>query len=201
MKRSTITFNDLKDSLDQVVNELNMAAHIDDVYWQIIAIIQTNPELNGGGVFQEWLVYTYVDSIIIRLRRLTDKGKKTISLWRLLEDWKRSIANIKPKLATRAELNAKQKELTDAIVRVETYANTHIAHRAKNPPIPELKYEEVRMALVSVFKVFKWSWGKINSSMYVGPVPAIQDNWLAVFRIPWLKDWSIPTYKHLHSLL
>jgi len=193
----TVTIEGLKETLDQVVQELTFAAHIDDVYWQVNAIIQANPEINKPNAFLDWLVFSYVDSITVRLRRLADKGKKTISLWRLLENMK----NIKPEVATKTNIKAKQQELTHALVRVETYANSLIAHRAKRPQIAELTYEEVRKALGSAFKVFNWCAQLLTNSIWLTAVPTITENWLAIFKVPWLKDRALPTYIHLDTLL
>ncbi len=201
MARSNITIEGLKNIRDQVVFDLTNAAHIDNVFWQIQAIFENNPEINTGGIFQEWLVDTYVDSITVRLRRLADKGKKKISLWRLLEDWKRDIENIRPKSATKAEITAKQQELTNALNRVESYANSNIAHRAQKPQVTELTYLEVRKALISTFKIFNWCSYLLTKSVWATPVPLLEESWLAIFKVPWLKDSAPPPYKHLDKLL
>jgi hypothetical protein len=193
----TVTIEGLKKTLDQVVQELTFAAHIDDVYWQVNAIIQANPEINRPNVFLDWLVFTYVDSIIVRLRRLAGRGKNTVSLWRLLENMKA----VKPQLATMAEIKAKQQELTHALNRIEIYANSLITHLAKTPIITELTYEEVRKALVSVFRIFNWCAQLITNSTWMTPVLAIQENWLAIFKAPWLRDFAPPPYVHLDSLV
>ena len=201
MVQSSITIEYLKGIRDQVVFELTNAAHIDDVFWQLQAIFDKNPEINTGDIFQIWLVDTYVDSITIRLRRLAQKNRNSISLWRLLEDWKRGIENISPKSATKDEITAKQQELENALNRVESYANSHIAHRAKNPQVTELPYSEVRKSLISAFKIFNWCSYLLTNSAWATAVPLLEESWLAIFKVPWLKDLPPPPYKHLDQLL
>ena len=47
-----------------------------------------NPELNFDNIFYNWITNTYADSMAIGVRRLIDRTKGTISLWRLLNDMK-----------------------------------------------------------------------------------------------------------------
>ncbi len=201
MVKSNITIEYLKEIRDQVVFELTNAAHIDDVFWQLQAIFEKNTKINKGDIFQKWLVDTYVDSITVRLRRLADKDRKSISLWRLLEDWKRGIENISPKSATKDEITAKQQKLENTLNRVESYANSHIAHRAKNPQVTELPYSEVRKALISVFKIFNWCSYSLTNSVWATAVPLLEESWLAIFKVPWLKGSAPPLYTHLDKLL
>lgn len=69
-------------------NQLVHMAHVDNVFWQIHAIIRANPALASGGTFQDWIAGCYVDSVTSGLRRLSDERKGVISLWRVLEAMK-----------------------------------------------------------------------------------------------------------------
>ncbi len=161
---------ELKLMLDRLAGELVAAAHVDDVFWQIQAIIDSNAEINEADVFQDWIAITYVDSIAIRLRRLVDPRKDSISLHRLLELMKPTaehfsrerfvgkwpdrakdighkrfdtIAGVGAHHLTVNAFTGKQETLRSAMQRVRHYANKTVAHTATVPPTRAITQEDV----------------------------------------------------------
>src|SRR5712692_9110811 len=78
----------LRAELKTVGEEFTALAHLDDVFWQVQAILAGVGDVKDGNVFQTWIVQRYSDSVAIRLRRLGDRRSDSISLWRFLEDMK-----------------------------------------------------------------------------------------------------------------
>lgn len=222
--------NKLQTTLLDISNELISAADIDDVFWQVQAIIRNNPQINVRNVFQDWIAKTYVDSIAIRIRRLVDTGKDTISLWRLLEEmkhhasrftrtwylsrhssekhpllnsWFDDIAGKGARSVSRKQIVSQQKELTKTTKLVVDYANSNIAHYAKNQKKKRTPtFSDARRALVSIFKIFRWCDLIITPGKSSSPVPVNQTNWVSVFNIPWLEEGAgPPPYKHLDEII
>lgn len=214
--------------LEKVANDLVEAAHIDDVFWQVQAIIRDNPAINKGDAFQQWIASTYVDSISSRLRRLIDRRKNSISLWRILESlkalstsltreryieicagpaqrladgWFNSIAGKDADHVCRARIIEKQRLLVDVTSVIKQYTDTHVAHHSRvlsEPPT----FVQVRESLVGVFQVFHWCSALLKSANWISPVPSILPNWTAVFREPWLRpELPVPEYVHLDELI
>src|SRR2546428_3694473 len=71
--------------LQRLTAELNHLAHVDDVFWQVQAIIAANPDVNVGDVFQHWIGTCYVSTIVTGLRRIVDKRSGALSLLKLLD--------------------------------------------------------------------------------------------------------------------
>jgi hypothetical protein len=217
----------LKKKLEVISHELSNAGHIDNVFWQIQAIIGSNPEINHNDVFQEWIALTYIDSITIRLRRLVDKRRGSISLWRFLNEMKnistyfsrerhiksheqdmKSLANIwfddlageNESFITKAKIEGKKNELEIAFNRIDSYVNSQIAHLNDKIEENKVTFSEVRNTIVSFFNVFNWCQRLLNFEVSHSPVPQPTSNWLKYFRVPWIKpDDDVPIYKHLNE--
>ena len=157
------------------------------------------------------------------MRRIIDKKKGTVSLWRLLEDMKKHTHNLTrdwyismhegsikkfaikwfDKLVdngsnhvSRRMIKLKQESLTKAVSLILTYSNTSVAHLSKNTVRVTLKFEDVRKSIASVFVIFNWCSSLLTSSIIITPVPFSQGNWLQVFKRPWLvkkTDSPIPS--------
>jgi hypothetical protein len=53
--------------LDKLYNQVVHLAHLDDVFWQLQAIARDNSRLReeGEGIFLEWMVNTYVPTMLV----------------------------------------------------------------------------------------------------------------------------------------
>jgi len=217
------------DMLRRVWDDLVHLAHVDDVFWQVSAIIRDNPDINVGDVFQDWIAHRYVDSITIGLRRLADRRSDSISLWRVLQEmlsvashltrerylglhdkpvrnlakkWWEKLVGTSETHVTRSVILAKQQELEDALTKVSAFANQNVAHTAAKPTHPEMTFEDVRRTIVAVFRLYRWCSLVLESEDARSPVPTIQTNWLKVFRVPWIRPGiDVPKYQKLDELL
>lgn len=61
--------------------------HVDDVFWQVLAILKDHPELGKAEhpTFQEWMLDCYVAKIVVGLRTLVDKDTRSYSFIHLLD--------------------------------------------------------------------------------------------------------------------
>jgi hypothetical protein len=58
----------------------------DDLYKEIREIVATNPAINIGNKFYDWLTRNYVHTTLMGLRRQLDRHRDAISLCKLLDD-------------------------------------------------------------------------------------------------------------------
>lgn len=224
-KRLKSFSKDLK-NLKTISDEIIKAAHIDNVFWQVQAIIRENDNVNKADIFQQWVGWTYIDSISIRLRRLTDRNKGTISVWRLLEsmktyselltrkryidicdgpvqhladEWFDSIAGKAADHVSKSLIEEKQKFLEEGTSEIKNYTNTYIAHQSRKQSEPPT-FEQVRRSLVVVFRVFQWCVALLKCENMITPVPSYMSNWTDVFRVPWLRPGQpVPDYKNIEE--
>jgi hypothetical protein len=204
--------------LGHVENKLLVhIAQMDDVFWQVQAIIRENPAIASGGTFQDWMAQCYVDSATAGVRRLADPGRDVISLWRVLE----GMVSIVPLLtkerfvslfislhdaARRADaetswqdlvgeagtlskglVRAKQSDLKAALQRVVTFAHQNVAHLSVRPTHAETTFHDVRLSIAAAFRLYRWCSGILCARAYSSPVPKHLEPWLRVFRVPWIQ--------------
>jgi HEPN superfamily AbiU2-like protein len=215
----------LRLGLKEISHEFTAVGHVDDVFWQVHAIMAGDANLKNGGIFQEWITRTYTDSVAIRLRRIGDRRKDTVSLWRFLEELKSAegrltrawykamwppdlahlastrfdhLAGVGARYVSREVISAKQLELDAALDAADGFANERIAHRRREPSLPSPKFSDIRQCLAASFRVFEWCALLIDAASWETPVPMLQSNWLRVFRTPWLPPgMEVPEYRHL----
>ena len=218
----------LKNQLKEVGFEIYGIAHIDDIFWQVQAIIKENSEINRYVTFTRWIEMTYIDSILIRLRRLVDKSKGKISLWRLLNDlgknnslftrdWFLSmhvgdvvdanqlfdnLAGTDRNHVTKKTINFKRNKLKTQVSKVENYAHKNVAHLLKCGNQDDLTFDEIRKTISSSFKIYNWCASLLNSPIN-SPVPLKREKeWFEVFYTPWLDiNKPVPHYKHLNEII
>jgi len=226
-------FSDFVKRVDEDLRRLQGAvyhlAHIDDVFWQVQAVIESNPSINERDVFQEWLVACYADSMVIGLRRLADERRDVLSVFRLLasvkkrapeftrqwfvdlhpepmrgiaDGWFTELVDGPYPHVLHATVQAKQDELKRSLRSIEAFGNQYVAHVAAVPTAQPVTLEGVRKAVVAGFRTVQWLRRLISSGVITSPVPVIQSNWLRHLRVPWLApDQSPPPYIHLNELL
>ena len=218
------------DLAEQLWTEIQHLAHMDDVFWQIQAIISANADVNKAEVFQDWIGYSYVYTMAVGLRRLVDRTKGTVSLVRLLEDLKRNCTlltreryiSLSEELffrehamqwwdeltgggqghVTRARINEMLKELKGASSAGERYANDYVTHHAEctHPNPPSFK--EVRQALAVAARTCRWCIRLLRADDVGSPVPVLISDWLKSLSVPWLRDrHNVTIYDRLDKYL
>jgi len=224
------TVNGWAEQLKRLTAELNHLAHVDNVFWQVQAIIAADAALNVGDVFQQWIGTTYVSTIVTGLRRLVDKRFGSLSLFRLPDrmgascsviltrdrfvcGWETQLRGYANRsfdelggrglnYIPRSAIESRRKRLRQALEPVIEYANEHVTHLREAPKGVEITFHQVRLGLVEAFVVTRWCSILIAGGEPISPVPAIQTNWLEVFRRSWLPaSTPPPKYRHLNELV
>jgi len=220
---------DVADFLTKVESQLVHVAHLDDIFWQVQAIIRDNPVLASGGPFQEWIGQCYVDSVTAGLRRLADRRPDVISLWRVLQrmvtiaplltreryltlhearlqaaarqSWADLVSQSKTHVP-KALISTKQTKLEAALKKVSAFAHENVAHTSANPTHGETTFADVRKSIAAAFGVYGWCSRILTAKAFFSPVPTILEPWLKVFRVPWLPPGhSVPKYRPLQEIL
>lgn len=71
--------------------------------------------------------------------------------------------------------------------RLRIYVNEHVAHDMAEPTLPEMPtYADLHAAIDSVGEIFKKYAVTLTGGWWATLEPAIQGDWKAIFRVPWL---------------
>ncbi|MFC1511625.1 hypothetical protein ACFL5H_00320 [Candidatus Latescibacterota bacterium] len=164
--------------LDRIWTELVSIANIDDMFWQVQSIINENSIINHSNTFLNLMVTTYIDPMIIRIRRIADRRHSTISLWKLLEDiknyplmfsrswylsnfndryvqrqantWFDNLVGVGEDHLQRQIVITKQNNLIKALSVVNNYANTRVAHLSNTEQDNRPTFRDIREAVASI---------------------------------------------------
>jgi len=219
---------EVREDIERLRPMVTHVAHVDDVFWQVEAIIEQNPALHGDDVFRNWLGYCYTDSIVIGMRRLVDKRRDVASLVRALQKVKTHASDFRRDWFVgmsseflRAEAHGWFTEivggqhprlppervqewldyLTTTAQQVEQFANDHVAHVALHAIGAPPTFRDVRSALVAAFRTLQWLIRLTSGAVLMTVVPVIPSNWLQPLRVAWLADQVAPAYEHLDDLV
>lgn len=211
-----------------IEGEILQLAHVDDVFWQVQAIIQANPAIPDSEVAAEWFGRMYVSTVSAGLRRLVDRTKGSVSLTRLLDDmsrhctvltreryvainrsvseadaseWFVELAGTDLGHIPRKRILELAARLSDAFESTGRFANEYVAHHSADQSA-SVTFGETRRALVEAYLVLGWCSRVLESVVHSNAVPAIQTDWLQAFTVPWLPSQNpVPGYRHLDSLV
>jgi hypothetical protein len=181
-------------------------------------IIVLNKRIQAPSLLYNWLVDNYVDSITVRIRRLTDHDKRCISLYRLIEDILRNreaitryyyisqypkwmqkegfadrdfdnFANKGSNLMSEYKLRKDMKRLDKNTDCIKKFVNKWIAHcDLQRKRLPARTHKDVDISLESIDGIFC----KYNLLVTRGGMrtarPALQFDWKEPLRHAWIKD-------------
>ncbi|HIK13923.1 MAG TPA: hypothetical protein IGS53_01260 [Leptolyngbyaceae cyanobacterium M33_DOE_097] len=71
--------------------EVSVLAESAAIYSEIRQVVIDNPRINKSNQFYEWMTKNYVDTTLIRIRRLLDRDKNTVSLSNLLSEMRENL--------------------------------------------------------------------------------------------------------------
>jgi hypothetical protein len=189
--------------MELVQREFLQLSEIDEVFWQLNALWDKYPDTRAEGQVQFVFATTYIDSTVIRIRRLGDRDPRSGSLWRLLD----LLRDHAEKLTRERYMTGWHKELKrhadegwaylagtehayipcsrfrDAIKAVKDFANKAVAHKQRQGKYPKLKYGDVRESVVAAFEVFEW----VSTAVLASGAPLS-----AIHTAPWLRDLTVP---------
>lgn len=81
-------------------------------------------------------------------------------------------------------------DLRDASAKVTRYVDKHLAHSDRTPvPASDLPtVDDVHDAIDKIGDLYNRYYNLLTASFWAFLVPAMQDDWQAVFRVPWLRS-------------
>lgn len=212
--------------LNFLYDKLAHAISNDDIFWQTIEVIQSNPHLSLDSIFPGWLFENYSKGIVVDIRALVDGTKQTTSIRKVLEEFNTDISELPSRAVFVARypkgLEKKGNEVYDKYVgpgeskitkkmiladietinvtfsKVCDYTNEYVTHLIFKPTAEIPTFKEIRSSLLILLKILKKYFLLITGASIIGVVPAPQENWLKVFSIKWLEDpLNPPNYKKL----
>jgi hypothetical protein len=201
-------FNEITDDLiDIVENQF--------IFHRIGEIIQANPKINQDNFFWDHLRANYSAAMVVGIARQVDENRQVISFMRLLKDIERNATIITKKcFADQHEPNLPRQigeahfaesfgsgvALDPAIVKqdvadlasitagIEKYRHTRIAHKAKDPSArTSLTFKDLDDAVDHLAKLITKYQLLLNQAGMPNLMPAIQYDWEAILRTPWIE--------------
>ena len=190
-----------------------------DIHEEIRHIIITlNERIQAPSLLYNWLVDNYVDSITIRVRRLTDHDTRCISLYRLIEDISKNheaitrdyyvsryhkqmreegfadrdfdrFANKGNNLISEYKLRKDMRRLDKNTDRIRKFVNKWIAHcDLQHKKLTARTHKDINDSLKSIDELFC----KYNMLVTRGGMrtakPVLQFDWKEPLRHAWIKD-------------
>jgi hypothetical protein len=184
------------------------------VYKEVTKLIQDNPRLQVPSAFYDWMHRAYVTDMSIHIRRLADRDRRTISLYNLVKDIEQHPEVISRRRFThyykdflkhyghrdydrlskrggnvlnRKLISKHRVALLKSQARLRIYTNKHVAHLdrvgMKNFPT----YAELDDCINTIERLLKDCTLLLEQAALHSAVPTIQYDWMAPFRIAWLK--------------
>jgi hypothetical protein len=185
------------------------------VYQEVSKLIQDNPRLQIPSVFYDWMHKAYVTDMAIHIRRLTDRNKKSISLYNLMQDIERHPEVMSRRRFTHGyrgfmkhfghrdfdrwakpganvlnkRLIARHKaKLIKSHKKLRMYTNKHVAHLDLRGMKKLPTYKELDACIDTIESLLKEYALLLEQSSLDPVVPVIQYDWMAPFRLAWLQD-------------
>ena len=190
-----------------------------DIHDEIRRLAAFNKQIMSPYRFYSWLVENYVDSVAIGIRRLDDNNKKSISLYRLIEDISThreaitrdyyischstemqeyadkdfdNFANRKNNYVSKYKLNKDLNQLKRVVKRIRKFTNKWIAHRdLKRKKIKIPTHKDVDNALRDCDELFCKYFMLLTRNSMTTCKPTLQYDWKEPLRHTWLtKDYK-----------
>ena len=174
--------------LPKIADEVKSLATDRDIYWKVQReVIQRNPRfLEMRSPFFEMLNDAYAHGTAMRVRRLVDPTKGTISLTRLLEAMGRKNPELLGSRVPAAELAKDINELKATTLKVKGYVDQYVAHQDQSPTAPRPSYQELDTAIELLVRLTT-KYYKVLAESDVDVAVSYLGDPLAIFRFAWIE--------------
>lgn len=202
--------------LDPIEEDITQLVWSKSIYLKLTGIITTNPEIHHGNRFWNWISTNYVESSLMGMRRQTDNGPDTITLFKLISDIEENSTLITrefhkslypagrqcyadavfDELASRGSTHYPQasaerdkQSLENLRDSFESYVDRRLAHLDKRPPSKIGQFQDVYEGIDTLERLLKHHCLLLRAQD-VELLPVVQYDWKSIFRVPWIKPES-----------
>ena len=156
-----------------------------EIFQTTAEIINSNEKINKDLIFLGFLLNTFIDLVVMGIRRQIKVDEESISMANILSEIVENPELISRKTISKEEVLKDLQSLRDICKTVEDYADRRIAHYDKRPPRYELSIPEIYSAIEAIGEL-----GKKYSNLLLAisieykfhPMKPVYD----VFEIPWI---------------
>lgn len=197
-----------------VMTQITDIAHNRRLYLQIRDVIDANPAIQVPSAFYDWMRIAYIVDQTLAIRRLVDFDKRTVSFVNLMQEiadhpevitrtrfvhpyaqWMRDAGHrdferfARPGAAriTPAIIQKHRRDLIVAQRPIRRFVNRHVAHRSQHPMRRLPTYAQLDTCIDLLERLAKTYTLLLEQAALAQVVPVIQYDWLAPFRVPWLR--------------
>ena len=185
------------------------------VYKEVTKLIQDNPRVQVASAFYDWMHQVYIVDMSIHIRRLVDRDRRAVSLYKLVQD-----IEDHPEVITRRRFTIGYKEflkpfghrdydrlskpggnvlnkklitkhrvaLVKSQKRLRIYTNKHVAHLDKAGMRKFPSYAELDACIDTIQDIAKQCTLLLEQSSLTTALPKIQYDWKAPFRVAWIEE-------------
>lgn len=200
--------------MDRIHEDIKFLVWYKTIYLELVDIITSNPEINTGNLFWDWISRNYVSSSLMGIRRQIDKDGRAISLVRLLDDvagnanllTRDFYTSLYPEdmqvLAHRhfdglagpsaahyphEKAEADAQLLTELGKSFRDYIDRRLAHADKAAEVRIGTFKELYDGIDDIEKLFR-KYYLLLTATDIRLIPVPQYDWKAIFRVPWIRE-------------
>lgn len=203
--------------LDVIGNEIGWLLTSHDIFDDIQKIVKDNVNIQSPGLIYRWITVNYSVRVSVTIRRLTDRDKRTISLYRLIQDISQNphvitrdyfvskyskdmqeldcansdfnhFANKKSREVSQYKLQKDMNRLLSDTKRIRTFTDKWIAHfDTDRRRYVVPTYLDVSNALQDIDRIYCRYCLLLTCSGLITRKPALQYDWKEPLRHPWIE--------------
>ena len=157
-----------------------------DIYWKVQhEVIQKNARLlSMRSAFFDMMNNAYAHSMASRVRRLTDRDQRTLSLRTMIE-WVMKHPDLWRGKLTPRDLKADLVLLDKTCNKVKKYVDQFVAHHDRNSSAAVPTHRDLNDAVDTIVDVFR-RYHVLLTDSDIEPVLQYLGHPLAIFTFPWL---------------
>ena len=203
--------------LDKIGQYLGVLLTSYEVYEDVKKIVYKNKKIQKPALLHNWINNNYLHTVYTGIRRLGDKDKRTVSLYRLIEDiynhnsaitrkdyisgypkWMRekgmadadynTFASKTSDILSKAKLKKDLKNIQREIRTIKNYTDKWIAHLdLKRKQIKRPTLKDIKMSLNCLDKIFCKYNMLITRGGMITRKPSLAIDWKESLRYPWIE--------------
>ncbi len=178
LERATCELRELRNEVLELVED-------HDIYWKVQGVIQSNVQLlSTRSSFFDMMNDGFAHSAALRVRRIVDTDRRTISLLRLLKDLVDYPGLLDGKV-TGVDLGNDIRAVEEATKKIKEYADQFVAHHERTPTADTPINRELTRAIETISCMFRKYYGVLMDTDIDVRINHLEDP-LAIFRYAWI---------------